>query len=362
MNRIGNSFKGVVGGFIFLVLGVILLWWNEGNNVKNLKTTAELEDSYVDVKSNKVESKNDGKLVATHGKLINEKELTDETFGVTIKTPIMKRTVEVYQWKETSNTDKDGNTTYSYNKDWSERLIDSSEFHETGHDNPTSKLYEDKTYTSDDVKVGAFSLSSEQVEKLSTKANFTEFNQETINGLNLKITNNYITNSEDFENPKIGDVRITFTFNNSTEVSVLAIQSDDSFVTFTSKAGKKVNRIVDGSHNGKDMIESIRSEDKFMKWILRFFGFIICMAGFRTILKPISAISSYVPLLGSLVGTAMGLVSFVLSLSLSLFVIAIAWIRFRPIVGISLIAIVVALIIFLIIRSKKKKNQQVTNN
>jgi len=362
MNRIGNSFKGVVGGFIFLVLGVILLWWNEGNNVKNLKTTAELEDSYVDVKSNKVESKNDGKLVATHGKLINEKELTDETFGVTIKTPIMKRTVEVYQWKETSNTDKDGNTTYSYNKDWSERLIDSSDFHETGHDNPTSKLYEDKTYTSDDVKVGAFSLSSEQVEKLSTKANFTEFNQETINGLNLKITNNYITNSEDFENPKIGDVRITFSFNNSTEVSVLAIQSDDSFVDFTSKAGKKVNRIVDGSHNGKDMIESIRSEDIFMKWILRFFGFIICMAGFRTILKPISAISSYVPLLGSLVGTAMGLVSFVLSLSLSLFVIAIAWIRFRPIVGISLIAIVVALIIFLIIRSKKKKNQQVTNN
>ena len=362
MNRIGNSFKGVVGGFIFLVLGVILLWWNEGNNVKNLKTTAELEDSYVDVKSNKVESKNDGKLVATHGKLINEKELTDETFGVTIKTPIMKRTVEVYQWKETSNTDNDGNTTYSYNKDWSERLIDSSDFHETGHDNPTSKLYEDKTYTSDDVKVGAFSLSSEQVEKLSTKANFTEFNQETINGLNLKITNNYITNSEDFENPKIGDVRITFTFNNSTEVSVLAIQSDDSFVDFTSKAGKKVNRIVDGSHNGKDMIESIRSEDKFMKWILRFFGFIICMAGFRTILKPISAISSYVPLLGSLVGTAMGLVSFVLSLSLSLFVIAIAWIRFRPIVGISLIAIVVALIILLIIRSKKKKNQQVTNN
>lgn len=362
MNRIGNSFKGVVGGFIFLVLGVILLWWNEGNNVRNLKTTAELEDSYVDVKSNKVESKNDGKLVATHGKLINEKELTDETFGVTIKTPIMKRTVEVYQWKETSNTDKDGNTTYSYNKDWSERLIDSSDFHETGHDNPTSKLYEDKTYTSDDVKVGAFSLSSEQVEKLSTKANFTEFNQETINGLNLKINNNYITNSEDFENPKIGDVRITFTFNNSTEVSVLAIQSDDSFVDFTSKAGKKVNKIVEGSHNGKDMIQSIRSENKFMKWILRFFGFIICMAGFRTILKPISAITSYVPLLGSLVGTAMGLVSFVLSLSLSLFVIAIAWIRFRPIVGISLIAIVVALIIFLIIRSKKKKNQQVTNN
>ena len=362
MNKIGNSFKGVVGGFIFLVLGIVLLWWNEGNNVKNLKTTAELEDSYVDVKSDKVESKNDGKLVATHGKLINDKELTDETFGVTIKTPIMKRTVEVYQWKETSNTDDNGNTTYSYNKDWSERLIDSSDFHNAGHDNPRSKLYEDKTYTSDDVKVGAFSLSSEQVEMLNTKAKFTEYNQDTINNLNLKISNNYITNSEDIENPNIGDVRITFTFNDSTEVSVLAVQSDESFVTFTSKAGKKVNKIVEGSHNGKDMIQSIRSENKFMKWLLRFFGFILCMAGFRTILKPISAITSYVPLLGSLVGTAMGLVSFVLALTLSLFVIAIAWIRFRPIIGISLLAVAAALIIFLVIRSKRKNDQQVVNN
>ena len=86
------------------------------------------------------------------------------------------------------------------------------------------------------------------------------------------------------------------------------------------------------------------------------------MAGFRTILKPISAITSYVPLLGSLVGTAMGLVSFVLSLTLSLFIIAIAWIRFRPIIGISLLAVVAILLIFLIIRSKRKKNQQIVNN
>lgn len=360
MNKIGNSFKGIVGGFVFLLLGVVLLWWNEGNNVKNLKTTAEMEDSYIDIKSNKVDSKNEGKLVATHGKLLNEKELTDDIFGITIKTPIMKRTVEVYQWKETSNTDDNGNTTYSYNKDWSERLIDSSEFHNAGHDNPSSKLYDDKTFTSDDVKVGAFSLSSEQVNMLSTKEKFTNFNQETIDSLNLKISNNYITNSEDLENPNIGDVRITFTFNNSTEVSVLAVQSDDSFVNFTSKSGKKVNKIVEGNHNGKDMIQSIRSEDKFMKWLLRFFGFILCMAGFRIILKPISAITSYVPLLGSLVGTAVGLVSFVLALILSLFIIAIAWIRFRPIIGISLLAIGALLLIFLIIRGNRKK--ELTNS
>lgn len=355
MERIGNSFKGIIGGFILIAIGVVLLWWNEGNNVKNLKTTAEMEKTVIDVKSDKVNSKNDGKLVATHGKLINEKELTDETFGITIKTPIMKRVVEVYQWVEDSDTDDNGNTTYSYKKEWSDELVDSSEFHRDGHDNPKEKLYEDKTLTSDDVKVGAFSLSSDQIEKLSTKGEYTDYNQEKVDTLNLKISGKYLTNSEDLENPQIGDVKVYFVYNVSKDVSVLAVQSDNSFVDFVSKAGKKVNRIMDGSHSGVDMINGIKKEDKFLKWILRLLGVILCVGGFGAILKPISAITSFVPILGSLVGAAVGLVAFILGLCLSLIVIAIAWIRFRPILGISLLAIVVILMVFLIIRSKKTK-------
>ena len=118
MKRIGNSFKGILGGIVVIIIGVCLLWWNEGNNVKNLKTTAEMDKTVIDVKSDSIDSKNDGKLIATSGKLINEKELTDSKFGVTVKTPILKRLVEVYQWDEESHTDDDGDTTYSYEKKW----------------------------------------------------------------------------------------------------------------------------------------------------------------------------------------------------------------------------------------------------
>ena len=172
MKRIGNSFKGIAGGFILILIGIVLLWWNEGNNVKNIKTTAEMEKVVIDVKSDKVNSKNDGKLIATNGELINEQELTDDDLGVTIKTPKMIRVVEVYQWDENSTTDDDGHTTYSYRKKWSDDLIDSGNFHDKNKKNPTTKLFENKTYTSSDVKVGAFSLSSNQIERLSTKANF----------------------------------------------------------------------------------------------------------------------------------------------------------------------------------------------
>ena len=50
MKRVGNSFKGVLGGIIAIIIGVVVLWWNEGNNVRNLKTTAEMEKSFIDVK------------------------------------------------------------------------------------------------------------------------------------------------------------------------------------------------------------------------------------------------------------------------------------------------------------------------
>ena len=355
MKKIGNSFKGILGGFIIIIIGIGLLWWNEGNNVKNLKTTAEAAKSLIDVKSDSVDAKNEGKLIATNGKLINEQELEDETFKVKIKTPLLKRIVEVYQWDEDSSTDDDGDTTYTYSKKWSSDIIDSGNFHRSGHDNPTHKEYDDDEYTSDDVKVGAFSLSIDQIRRLSTKGVYNTFDEETLSELNLTKSGNYITNSKDLNKPEIGDMRISFVYNDSTEISVLAVQQRNTFVDFVSKAGKTINRVEDGTKTGAEMVENIKKENNLLKWILRAVGALLIISGIGTILKPISTISGFVPILGSLVGAAVGLISFILGLALSLIVIAVAWIRFRPILGIGLLAAAAALIIFIITRGKKAK-------
>lgn len=356
MKKIGDSFGGIIIGIVMVIVGIGLLWWNEGNNVKNIKTTAELEDNYVDVKSDSISPKNEGKLVAVSGKLINDAELVDDKFNITIKTPLMKRIVEVFQWEEKEESDDNDNKRYIYSKVWSDDLIDSSEFHDAGHDNPANKLYDNKTFTSDDVKVGAFSLTNAQINKLSTKGSFNDFNEESISSLSLKTSGSYITNSDDIDNPKVGDVRISFKYNDSSEISILAVQSGKSFKAFTSKAGKSVNKVVDGSLSGKEIIEDIKSEDNFLKWGLRGVGALLCIIGFVAILSPISTITGFIPILGSVVGAAVGLVSFALGLSLSLIVIAIAWIRFRPVLGISLLAIATILIIFLIMKSKKNQS------
>ena len=353
MKKVGNSFKGILGGIIAVIIGIVLLWWNEGNNVRNIKTTNEMSKSVIDIDSSKVDAANEGKLVATHGKLVNEETLSDSTFGVSLVTPKLVRTVEVYLWVEKEHDDSDGYTTYSYEKEWTSELIDSSNFNKSGHDNPTSKPYENTAQYSSEVLVGAFQLSSNQVTMLSTDGVFTDYSTETIEGLGYKTIGNYITNSQDYDNPSIGDVRITFTYNNSTEVSVLAVQSGNTFVDFVSKVGKTENRVVDGTHSGAEMINTIVQENKIIKWLLRLVGTILCIAGIAALFKPLTTLANFVPILGGLVNMAVGLVALVVGLAISLVVIAIAWIRFRPLVGIGLLIVVAGLVFFLI---KKKKS------
>ena len=359
MKKIGNSFSGIIGGIIFIIIGVVLLWWNEGNNVRNLKTTAELSKTYINVSSDKVDPQNEGKLIATNGKVTNEQELSDSLFNITVKTPLLKRVVEVYQWEENSETDSDGDTTYTYKKVWSDNLIDSSSFNKSGYTNPTTKEYDDEVYASSLVNVGAFELSDEQIRSLSTQATYNSFDEAKVTEMNYTISGSYITNSKDMNNPEIGDTRIQYVYNDSTELSVLAVQKGNSFITFVSQAGKKINRVMDGIKSGEEMINVIKTENKILKWVLRAVGIIAVIAGVAALFKPISTLANFVPILGGLVNMAVGLVALIAGLAISLVVIAIAWIRFRPILGICLLVIVGVLVFILI---KKSKSKKVENN
>ena len=87
--RMKNSFSGVFGGIIILLIGIGILVFNERNNVKNIHNIKELRDNYVDVVSSKVDKEYVGKLIVTSGKLdFGDVELTDSTFNVSVKVSI----------------------------------------------------------------------------------------------------------------------------------------------------------------------------------------------------------------------------------------------------------------------------------
>ena len=148
----------------------------------------------------------------------------------------------------------------------------------------------------------------------------------------------YVTNAADLEKPQIGDVRISWKYNGWKEVSLIAKISGDSFVSYTSEAGKNVNFVTEGNRTAAEMIEMMRNQDKLMKWLFRLFGFLLVFFGYLSVISPLTKLLSYVPILGNAVNFVFVLTLFLLSLVHSLLVILIAWFRYRPLLSVCLLA------------------------
>ena len=349
----GGLFAGVLIGLIMVIGGTVLLWWNEGNNVRNIKTTDEIEKTVVEISPEDNPTDFAGKLVAVGGKFVVEDvSLSDTTFGVEKHTAALTRVVEIYQWEEDSSTDDDGDTTYSYDKVWHEGLIDSSNFYYSGHDNPTSVAYESGSLYAEDVILGNFHLSSSQIQKMDTDAALDASAAKSVpEGYTAE--GRYLTNSEDLEKPKIGDIRISWKYNNWKEVSLIAQAEGTTFVSWVSAVGKKVNWVTEGTKTSAEMIEDMRTQDKILKWLLRLAGFVLIFIGYMSFISPLTKLIGYIPLLGNVVNFTFSLIIFLLSLIQSLLIIIIAWFRYRPLLSLCLLAVaaVVGVVIFLL---KKK--------
>ena len=361
----GGIFGGIIAGIIFIIVGIGLLWWNEGRTVKTQAGINEAGKNYIQVESSSVDTENEGKLIATNGDidLSESGDIVDATFGITVKSALLEREVEMYQWEESCTTDSDDKETCTYKKDWHDSLIDSSDFKESGHSNPGSMPYDSETYIAPNVRVGAFLLPDSLIEKLSTdgeKKNEELVNEYTNKKEGYEVDGNYITNVVNEDGPKIGDVRISFHYNNSKSVSILAVQTADTFSEYVTKVGTKVFRIKEGIHTGDVIIQDMTNENKMMKWLLRALGWVLLMAGVGALFSPITKLANFVPILGNVVSFATGLIAFVVGTTISLLVIAIAWFRYRPILSIILILIGVALFVLLMTLKKKKGTKEVS--
>ena len=340
-NKNGGLFAGIIMGLLMVIGGTVFLWWNEGNNVRNIKTTDEVEKNVVEITSKSDCSQYSGQLVAVGGKFtVEDKTISDDVFQVSIHSAALDRVVEIYQWEEEEETDSEGDTTsYSYNKVWHEGLIDSSDFHKSGHDNPTSTEYSSDSFYAQKVRLGNYLLASSQISQMETDKGFSLSDDNVAIPDGYKGNGKYVTNSENLDKPQIGDVRISWKYNGWKEVSLIAKVSGDSFVSYTSEAGKNVNFVTEGNRTAAEMIEAMRNQDKIMKWLFRLVGFLLLFIGYMSVIAPLTKLLSYVPILGNAVNFVFTLTLFLLSLVHALLVILIAWFRYRPLLSVCLLAV-----------------------
>lgn len=368
--RIGGAIKGFFIGIILIIVSFPVLFLNEGRAVKTQKTLEEGQSSVVKVSGDAVDPKNDGKLVYLTGNATAEGVLSDDAFKVTSDALKLRRKLEYYQWKEDKRTEtkkkigggEETVTTYDYNKVWSDRPINSSNFHKSQeYKNPQPSL-EAEEWVKKGIKLEAFTLSSglaEQIDNysaLSAKA-AAELPQQ-VAGKKLHQDGSGFYLGVDPATPAIGDIRVTHEVALPGAVSVIAVQSGNSFKPFTAKAGGTIEMLSTGTVTAEVMFAEAHNSNKILTWVVRLVGTFLMFMGFTLLLRPLSVLADLVPLIGNIMEVGTGFVAFLLSVPLSILTISVAWIVYRPLVGIPLLIVAVLGFAFLISKLISKKNRQ----
>ena len=377
-SRVGNAFKGILIGFVLIIIGTILLWWNEGRNVGTNDAIKEASLNAISLDDiDKIDPANNSKLI--HASAIAKAigMVKDEDFDISIDAIGLERFVSYYQWVEntSSKTEKkiggseETTTTYTYEKKWVNLPIDSSLFKEpAGHENKINAHISNQSFYANKVAFGSYFLNENQIKningakplQISVDTNLMskvskKFNQ------NVLVKNNSIYVGLNANEPQIGDVEITFLqIPNNQTISIIAQINNDTFKPWKASNGKLFSKLVMGERSLDEMIQIAQNENLVLTWVLRIVGGLLIIFGFRLLLAPLAVLADVLPFLGSIVGFGVGALAFVIGLAWSLIIIAIAWIRFRPILAITLL-IVAILCIFILFKFKKPKNNGGSN-
>ena len=379
--RVGNSFKGIGGGILLFIAATVLLWWNEGRAVKTTKMLNEAQGAYVEMENpSKIDATLDGELVHATAVATTQDSLIDRRFNFGATAISLQRTVEYYQWVEHSESkseDKLGGkevttTTYTYSKEWVSSPVQSSEFKDPDYQNKNSVLtvVEPEEQWAENVTFGAYKLNESLIHGISSREPVQlAIDEEILKGINdgigrqRKDSLSYVTQQANVlyigrvpASPEVGDVRITWEKVVPAKVTIIAQVSGDTFKPFKAKNGQRFQTLVMGSKDADEIFESEHATNKMLLWVLRILGIILVVAGLKGIFGFLETLLKVVPFLANILGWGVGVVCFVVGLVWSLIVIALAWLAYRPVLGISLLAVAAFLIWFFAFRGKGKQN------
>lgn len=370
--RIKQSVLGVLIGFILVLGGVVLLFWNEGRAVTTARSLAEGASVVVSVPSTAIDPANDGKLIHVSGTVTTDEMLTDEEFGIAVTGIRLVRTAEMYQWhentsEETKKTFGGGEetvTTYSYSTGWSDEPIDSSRFEQpAGHDNPWMEFKSDAFQVSE-ARLDAFVLDATVLDEVSggEALKLSSTQQREIEAVysgseKLSFADGGIYLGENPKKPAVGDYRIRYEVVPLETLSVVGRQSGNSFEGYRTKAGDELLLVENGNVSAATMFDNAMSANNLLSWILRVVGLVVLAIGFALIMAPLGVIADVIPLLGDIVRLGTGLAAVLFTIIIGTTTIAIAWFYYRPVLALGVLAVGAAITVALVYLFKARRQQ-----
>ncbi len=343
-NNEEESTKSPVANFIIgilLFLGAfVLLFWNEGNYAKNITKEKFINNNVINVTEYRPE--NNGKLVhytgvATTNEFIGDKDLK-------VRVLVLDKNAEMYQWKETRRRSGRYSRT-KYYKIWSSKLYKNGR-------NLKSKPVDSERFEAQDIELGEFVLKPSVTKYLKTNTSYSNLPKRN-NG--YQATGRYYHNGN-LESPEIGDIRISYSYLpiNST-ISIIAKQIGNSLEAQKISAGDIV-LTENGDSSAEQMLTNFKKENYNNVLTYRALGLVLMFISIMCMLEPLSSLFGIIGL-GWLFNFISIIPAIIISATLSSFTIAIAWVLYRPMVSISLIA-AIAIILNIAHKKSKKYNKE----
>ena len=103
------------------------------------------------------------------------------------------------------------------------------------------------------------------------------------------------------------------------------------------------------------MFQRAHDRNKMLTWAIRIGGFFMMGFGFSMILGPLAVFASVLPFLGRIVETGTTIIAFLLAGVVWTLTVAIAWIFYRPLLGIAILVVTVALTVLIIKRLRASR-------
>ena len=402
VQRLGSSFKGVLIGFALFIAGFPILFLNEGRAVDTAKRLKEGAGAVVDVPADKIDAANEGQLVHVSGKADTQDVLSDDVFGVSATALRLLRTVEVYQTVEHSETtrEKRGDktvekTTYTYSNEWCTKPVDSSQYHEAAKrtaNPPAAMPYGDVDKIAQNVTLGAFTLSEAHVKRMGEKKPFafpadfkapasvpgaqyqngiiyvpynaaaaavapaatnvaaaaTNVATAVANAAASAIVGGHSVAMA----PEPGDVRVTFRVVLPHDVTVVERQDGNTLSPWPASDGETLSFVRDGRVPAAKIFADAQSMNSKITWLLRLVGLLVMYFGLKRVLGPIDSLVDVIPILNGIVAMGTSLAAGLVAGACALLTIGVAWVFYRPWLGIPLIAVGVGVLVMVFMKKR----------
>lgn len=355
--RMGAAFTGVLSGLVILALGIGLLAWNEGRSIARMRGLSEGGRAVVTAPLTRVDPANEGKLIHLSGPLVVEGRREDPMSGVGAEGVSLRRTVEFYQWSETSRSEtrtrlgggEETVTTYSYQRGWSDTPVDSSTFRTpAGHENLTPPL-EATSIAAPEGKVGAYSADERLlgVMPATTPVAVTEADAgrlSTALSRPVRVERDALYVGANPAAPAVGDMRVRYVVAPAGTVSVVAAQTSGALTPFTARNGSEIYLTAVGTASADEMFQQAKDGNQMMSWILRGVGLVGLIFALGLIMGPLATLADVLPPLGAVVRFGTGTIAGLGGLAIGVIVIAVSWFVVRPVFAISSLVVVGAVV------------------